>query len=173
MCDLFGDILANDPLQTIWRDGAMVDGMIEASPKAPLLYLCNCRVHREFYWNNNKSTCRQISLPFFLRSTSHCVECLWGLTIMDDWRGERESNGLCLCEEGNHVGSAVKKSLLELSGRTAASSYATGTRWPALVRVCLCVSMCVCVNFSAGKLRLVLHVLTRCRFFSANVCQTV
>lgn len=47
---------------------------------------------------------------------------------MDDWRGEGESNGLCLCEEGNHVGSAVKKSLLKLSGRMPASSYATGTR---------------------------------------------
>lgn len=71
-CDLFGDILANDPLQSIWRDVFMVDVMIEASPKASLLYLCNCHVHREFYWNNNKEHVHKLAS---LSPIQHLIVC--------------------------------------------------------------------------------------------------
>lgn len=72
ICDLFGDILANDPLQNIWRDVFMVDAMIEALPKASLLYLCNCHVHREFYWNNNKEHVHKLAS---LSPIQHLIVC--------------------------------------------------------------------------------------------------
>lgn len=149
----------------------MVDAMIEASPKASLLYLCNCHVHWEFYWKNNKAHVHKLAslLP---HSTSHCVQCLWGLRIMDDWRGERESNGLCLCMKGEtcwQCGKEKPAGLLELGGRMPASSYATGTCWP--VRVC--TADCVHTqNSAAESLRLVLRALTMCSFYSSHTCET-
>lgn len=51
---------------------------------------------------------------------------------MDDWRGERKSNGLCvcLCVKGKacwQCGKEKPPGLLEHSGRMPASFYATGT----------------------------------------------
>lgn len=76
---------------------------------------------------------------------------------MDDWRGERESDGLCSCVKGKACWQCAKEKpagLLELSGRMPASSYATGTGWPALVSVYVFLIACVQVNSSAESLRL-------------------
>lgn len=69
---------------------------------------------------------------------------------MDDWRGARKSNGLCLCVKGKTCWQRAKeKPAGSLSGRMPASSCATGTRWPA--PVCMYVFFFPPAELCSGK----------------------
>lgn len=107
-----------------------------------------------FYWNNNKAHVHKLA-SLSPHSTSHCLQCLWGLRIMDDWRGERKSNGLCVCVcvcscvcvwRGKHVGTVVKKSLLDCWSTVEGCLPVSTPPGLSDLRLCLFVCARVCVS---------------------------
>lgn len=114
-----------------------------------------------FYWDNNKAHVHKLA-SLFLHSTSHCLQCLWGLRIMDDWKGERKQWAVCVCVwRGKHVGRVVEKSLPDCWSTVEGGlpdSTPPGLSDPHL---------CLCVWLLVHNLRLLL------RAFTLSVCTPV